>query len=176
MLSKMPCGYRHASKRGRKRPETIYFLGFTLYCTRNQKGNFRIAMRTGEITPAACAHAAARPDAANAALVAARTGEPSQSDAPWSLCILRRCRKSSGTAAGPSCRGALLAQNAEQSELAWQDPLGAIPADQGTVPAASTKAALLLPRVAGYRHTVNQPLTSPVRETCTLGSVGAGDG
>lgn len=38
--------YRHASKRGRKRPETIYFLGFTLYCTRNQKGNFRIAMLT----------------------------------------------------------------------------------------------------------------------------------
>jgi RNA-directed DNA polymerase len=38
--------YRHASKRGRKRPETIYFLGFTMYCTRNQKGNFRIGMRT----------------------------------------------------------------------------------------------------------------------------------
>src|SRR5271156_3657078 len=38
--------YRHASKRGRKRPETIYFLGFTLYCTRNQKGNFRIGMLT----------------------------------------------------------------------------------------------------------------------------------
>lgn len=38
--------YRHASKRGRKRPETIYFLGFTLYCTRNRKGNFRIGMRT----------------------------------------------------------------------------------------------------------------------------------
>src|SRR2546421_4521295 len=37
---------RHASKRGRKRPETIYFLGFTLYCTRNLKGNFRIGMRT----------------------------------------------------------------------------------------------------------------------------------
>jgi RNA-directed DNA polymerase len=37
---------RHASKRGRKRPETIYFLGFTLYCTRNQKGNFRIGLRT----------------------------------------------------------------------------------------------------------------------------------
>jgi group II intron reverse transcriptase/maturase len=37
---------RHASKHGRKRPETIYFLGFTLYCTRNQKGNFRIGMRT----------------------------------------------------------------------------------------------------------------------------------
>jgi RNA-directed DNA polymerase len=38
--------HRHASKRGRKRPETIYFLGFTLYCTRNQKGNFRIGLRT----------------------------------------------------------------------------------------------------------------------------------
>ena len=35
-----------ASKRGRKCPETIYFLGFTLYCTRNQKGNFRVGMRT----------------------------------------------------------------------------------------------------------------------------------
>jgi RNA-directed DNA polymerase len=37
---------RHAGKRGRKRPETIYFLGFTLYCTRNRRGNFRIGMRT----------------------------------------------------------------------------------------------------------------------------------
>jgi RNA-directed DNA polymerase len=38
--------HRHASKRGRKRPETIYFLGFTLYGTRNQKGNFRIGLLT----------------------------------------------------------------------------------------------------------------------------------
>jgi len=37
---------RHASKRGRKRPETIYFPGFTLYCTRNRKGNFKVALRT----------------------------------------------------------------------------------------------------------------------------------
>jgi group II intron reverse transcriptase/maturase len=37
---------QHASKRGRKRPETIYFLGFTLYCTRNLKGNFRVGLRT----------------------------------------------------------------------------------------------------------------------------------
>jgi group II intron reverse transcriptase/maturase len=37
---------RHASRRGRKRPETIYFLGFTLYCTRNQKGNFKVGLRT----------------------------------------------------------------------------------------------------------------------------------
>ena len=37
---------RHAGKRGRKRPETIYFLGFTLYCTRNSKGNFKVGFRT----------------------------------------------------------------------------------------------------------------------------------
>jgi len=37
---------RDASKRGRKRPETIYFLGMVLYCTRNQKGNFKVGMRT----------------------------------------------------------------------------------------------------------------------------------
>jgi group II intron reverse transcriptase/maturase len=37
---------RHAGKRGRKRPETIYLLGFTLYCTQNQRGNFRIGVRT----------------------------------------------------------------------------------------------------------------------------------
>jgi RNA-directed DNA polymerase len=37
---------RHASKHGRKRPETIYFLGFTLYCARNLRGNFKVGMRT----------------------------------------------------------------------------------------------------------------------------------
>jgi hypothetical protein len=37
---------RHASGHGRKRPETIYFLDFTLYCTRNLKGNFKVGMRT----------------------------------------------------------------------------------------------------------------------------------
>jgi hypothetical protein len=31
--------------RDHKRPETIYFLGFTLYCTRNRKGNFRVGLR-----------------------------------------------------------------------------------------------------------------------------------
>lgn len=37
---------RHAGKRGRKRPETIYFLGFTLYCTRNRNGRFKVGFRT----------------------------------------------------------------------------------------------------------------------------------
>ncbi len=35
---------RHAGKRGRKRPETIYFLGFTLYCTTNRKGGIPTAI------------------------------------------------------------------------------------------------------------------------------------
>ncbi len=37
---------KHAGKRGRNRPETIYFLGLTLYCTQNRKGNFNVGMRT----------------------------------------------------------------------------------------------------------------------------------
>jgi RNA-directed DNA polymerase len=37
---------KHAGKRGRNRPETIYCLGLTLYCTRNRKGNFQVGMRT----------------------------------------------------------------------------------------------------------------------------------
>ncbi|WP_353024674.1 reverse transcriptase domain-containing protein [Mesorhizobium sp. M1403] len=37
---------RDAGKRGRNRPETIYFLGMTLYCSRNLKGNFKVGMRT----------------------------------------------------------------------------------------------------------------------------------
>jgi group II intron reverse transcriptase/maturase len=37
---------RDAGKCGRKRPETIDFLGFTLYCTQNLKGGFKVGMRT----------------------------------------------------------------------------------------------------------------------------------
>jgi RNA-directed DNA polymerase len=37
---------RDAPKRGKKRPGTIYFLGFTLYCSRNRQGNFKVGMRT----------------------------------------------------------------------------------------------------------------------------------
>jgi RNA-directed DNA polymerase len=37
---------RHASAQGRKRPGTISFLGFTHYCARNRKGNFKVGLRT----------------------------------------------------------------------------------------------------------------------------------
>ncbi|GMA64866.1 hypothetical protein GCM10025859_53060 [Alicyclobacillus fastidiosus] len=36
----------HAKARGRKKPETLYFLGFTHYCTRNRKGNFMVGRKT----------------------------------------------------------------------------------------------------------------------------------
>jgi RNA-directed DNA polymerase len=36
---------RHAETCSRK-PETLYFLGFTIYCTRNRKGNFKVGFRT----------------------------------------------------------------------------------------------------------------------------------
>src|SRR5271167_3966826 len=102
--------------------------------------------------------------------------ESSQSNAPRSLCILWHCREFPRTAPGASGRGALLAQNVEQSELERRDQLGAIPADQGTVPAATTKAVSPLPGAASYRHAVKQLLKSVVREICTLRSVGAGGG
>jgi len=36
---------RHAGKRGRKRPETNYFLGLTLYCTRKVTSRLGCAPR-----------------------------------------------------------------------------------------------------------------------------------
>jgi hypothetical protein len=144
--------HRHASKRGHKRPETIYFLGFTLYCTPNQKGNFRIGMQTEK-----------------SRLRRALMRLQDQMQRMRHLSIREQVNHLNqmfrghyayygiagnlGIAAGASGRGTLLAQNVEQSELARNGPMGVIPADQGTVSTASTKA------------------TSPVREICTLGSV-----
>ena len=68
------------------------------------------------------------------------------------------------------------AQNVEQSKLGRCDLVGAIPADQGTIPAATTKAASPLQGTASYRPTVRQLLKSVVRQIRTLRSVGAGGG
>lgn len=35
-----------AEKRGRRRPETVYFVGFTLYCTQDRLGRFNVGVRT----------------------------------------------------------------------------------------------------------------------------------
>ncbi|WP_274432745.1 group II intron reverse transcriptase/maturase [Alicyclobacillus sp. ALC3] len=37
---------KYAQVRGRKNPETLYFLGFTHYCTRNRQGNFMVGRKT----------------------------------------------------------------------------------------------------------------------------------
>src|SRR6266404_1845948 len=83
----------------------------------------------GKVTPAARADALARPDAANAALGDPGANRPPQSNAPRSLCVLRHCWEHTGIATGASCRGTLLAQNAEQPELARSDLLEPLPAD-----------------------------------------------
>lgn len=36
------------AKRRRQRPETFTFLGFTLYCTRNHRGNFKVGWKTAK--------------------------------------------------------------------------------------------------------------------------------
>jgi RNA-directed DNA polymerase len=36
----------HSQAKGKKKPETLYFLGFTHYCTRNKKGNFMVGRKT----------------------------------------------------------------------------------------------------------------------------------
>lgn len=37
---------RDARMQGHRRPQTIYFVGFTLYCSHNRKGRFRVGLRT----------------------------------------------------------------------------------------------------------------------------------
>jgi hypothetical protein len=83
----------------------------------------------GKVTPAGRVDALARPDTANAALTDLAANRAPQSNAPRTLCILRHCRKHPCTAAGASGRGTLLAQNAEQPELARADLVEALSAD-----------------------------------------------
>src|SRR6266849_1431153 len=128
----------------------------------------------GKVTPAARVDALARPDAADAALIDPGANRLPQSNAPRSLCVLRHRWEHTGVATGPAGRGTLLAQDAEQPELARAGLVAAIPADQGAVSVAATKAVSPLLGAASYRRAVNQLLTSVVREICTLRSVGAG--
>ena len=102
--------YRHASKQGRKRPETIYFLGFTLYCIATGRGTFELECLRKSHDCGARSYAYR----IRCGTCHCEIRESSQSDAPWPLCILRRCRESSGTAASSQGCGILLAQNVEQ--------------------------------------------------------------
>ena len=87
---------RHASKRGRKRPETIYFLGFTLYCTRNRKGNFRVGLRTEKSRLRRALMRLQDQMRRMRHLSIREQADHPQSNAPRSLCVLRHCREHTG--------------------------------------------------------------------------------
>jgi RNase P protein component len=168
--------YRHANKRGRKRPETIYFLGFTLYCTRNRKGNFRIGVRTEKTR---LRRALMRLQDQMRQMRHLSLQEQVNHLNPMlrgHYAYYGIGRKYSCVATGASGCGALLAQNVEQSEPAWHDVLDALSADQGTVSSAATQAVSPQLGATSDRRTVKQLLRSVVREIRTLRSVGAGGG
>ena len=164
---------RHASKRGRNRPQTIYFLGFTLYCTRNRKGNFRVELRTEK---SRLRRSLMRQDQMRRVWhlsIREQAGVLNQM-LRGPLCVLRHCREHPRIATGPSGRRALLEHHAQQSELEGSGLVEAIPVDQGAVSIGATKAVSPLVGVASYRLAVKHLPTSVVREICTLRSVGAG--
>ena len=165
---------KYANQRGRKRPETIYFLGFTLYCTHNQKGNFRVGLRTEK-------------SRLRRALMRLQDQmrrmrhEPIREQADYLNQMLRghyayygiagniRSLQKVYRAVERYWRNMLSSRSLERRGL-----VDAIPADQGAVSTTATKAVSPLYGATSYRCAVKQLLTSVVREICTLRSVGAG--
>ena len=117
---------RHASKRGRRRPETIYFLGFTFYCTRNRKGNFKVGMRTEKSRLHRSLARLTELIAPDSSSVDSRASLHSQSGVARPLWLLRCRGEPSRIAEGFSGRGALLAQDAVQSVAARATSLGEV--------------------------------------------------
>jgi hypothetical protein len=143
----------------RKRPGSLAWLHAVLHPQSERELSGWAAY--GKVTTATCDHAFSGSDATNAALAPPGASGAPQANASRSLCVLRQGREHTGTAEGPSCCGALLAQNAEQPELERRALVEEIPAWG----AASSSC-----------YAVNQLLKSVVRKICPLGSVGAGDG
>ena len=165
----------NARSRGAQRPETILFLGFTLYCTQNQKGNFRVGaadrksrfrrslarlrelMRMQRHLPI--------PDQAGTstgryAVIMPTTALPGTSEqcngyiGPWS-------------ATGTECCAAGAAKATSHGMCSTRSRHGLRLCD---------RSVFSLREATVYRCAVNQLPKSVVREICTLRSVGAGGG
>ena len=169
---------RHAGKRGRNRPETIYFLGLTLYCTRNRKGNFKVGMRTEKSRLQAQPYVSAGADAANTASYrsvtrSARSTPSCAATMPITASpeISGRCSKVY-RAVERYWRRMLRSRSWAGSRLTW-DAFNQIKA---TDTVAATQTAPPLPGAAGARSAVNQLPKSVVREIRTPRSVGTGGG
>jgi hypothetical protein len=167
---------RHASKRGRKRPETIYFLGSTLYCTRNRKDNFRVGLRTEKSRLRRALmrlqdqmrrmrHLSIREqtDCLNQML----RGHYAYYGIVGNIRALQRVHR-----AVERYWRKMLSSRSWQGQIWWKQFQQI--ADQGAVSVAATKAVSPLLGATSYRRAVQQLLTSVVQEICTLRSVGAG--
>ena len=169
---------RQAGKRGRKRPETIYFLGMTLYCTRNLKGNFKVGMRTEKsrlrrsltslqelmrqirhLTISDQARRNQRHPARPLCLLRHRRetfGHCSRFTEPWSATGARCCAAAAGTASASP--GSIFNKIKERTPL------------------LRPKLRLPYREAAGPRSAVNHLPKSVVREIRTPRSVGTGGG
>ena len=153
----MPGQRQSAHPRGRNRPETIYFLGLTLYCTRNQKGNFKVGMRTEK--------SRLKRSLVSLQELMRRIRHYGISDQADEINLVLRGHYAYYGVAGNlrSSRkglqgsGALLAQNAVQPQLGGPTPdVGRLQPNQRTGAVADPKTASPLSGAAGAGSAVNQ--------------------
>jgi hypothetical protein len=161
-------------KHGRRRPETIYFLGFTLYCTRNQKGNFKVGMRTEK--------SRLRRSLTSLRDLMRRIRHLTIQEQVNNLNNVLRGHYAYYGIAG-NIRALQKVHRAVERywrkmlcTRSWAGCVTWACFTQDTDPVAATKAVPPLPGATGSRSAVNQLPKSVVREICTLRSVGAGGG
>ena len=167
---------RHAPKRGRRRPETIYFVGCTLYCTRNRGRGYKVGMRTEQAR-------VRRTLATLRDLMWRMRHLPVREQALNLNRLLQGHYAYFGVAGNFPClaahrprRRALLAQDAQQPESQGAHPLGRLSPDKGEAPVTATTFTSPASGAASTRCAVNQFAKSGVREIRTLRSGGAGGG
>jgi len=101
--------------RARETPETLYFLGFTHFCTRNRKGNFKVGRKTEKVSTSPQSGQSDDAHAQHSSLVAEGPKGTAQSGSAWPLCILWIGGEREINAQASPRRGTLLAQDALHS-------------------------------------------------------------